>query len=335
MLSVMKQYFKLFFKNKDYIIGLVVFPLIVFASIVMLLPYSSKHTIGLLNKTDDTIIESSIEEIEGISIEKVAEKDINKMLISGNVELMVIIDKDPTTNKNVAMIITTDENEIQSALKLAIENAINENNLVSVNKSKRGKNNLGNVTAFLLFKFLEGGLLLCTFIIVERKNKMRDRILISGIKAETYITGMSIVYLLECMLGSTLYYLLIRILNFDLGMEHPIQYLLMLYISNILSVSIAVIVSAFVNNENTGNAIIEDVILLMGFFAGIFFPYEFMPKTLQAIGSVCPQRWLAKGIEITQKTGNIFNAYKELLLLLGLSIIFYVIGILKSKKRTN
>lgn len=137
------------------------------------------------------------------------------------------------------------------------------------------------------------------------------------------------------MLGSTLYYLLIRILNFDLGMEHPIQYLLMLHISNILSVSIAVIVSAFVNNENTGNAIIEDVILLMGFFEGIFFPYEFMPKTLQAIGSVCPQRWLAKGIEITQKTGNIFNTYKELLLLLGLSIIFYVIGILKSKKRTN
>ena len=62
---------------------------------------------------------------------------------------------------------------------------------------------------------------------------------------------MSLVYLAFMMIGSVIYYLVGLALNFDFGMRNSLGFLLMLFVSNILSVSIYVCFAAFVKKEDT------------------------------------------------------------------------------------
>jgi ABC-2 type transport system permease protein len=187
----------------------------------------------------------------------------------------------------------------------------------------------------MLFKFITGGNLLGAFLIMERKRRVKDRIMMSGIGAGKYICGTSLVYLMGTFVGSFVYFLAALLLDFDFGMRSPWQYLVMVCLSNILSVGIFVFASSLTDDSQTLESMAHIVLMPMGIFSGVIFPFDYMPKALKIIGSCCPQRWISHGIERIQETGSFTSALTDVALILGLSVLLFVIGAYRNGKRTS
>lgn len=333
MKNIMGITFKLLIKRKGFIASVTILPLILFLLMSILLSYSDQHSIAVINKTDNKVIEHSLNDIEGISIQDIEEDKVTESLIGGDIELAVYIEYDenhiPFTN-----IISAGETEISDAVELAIVSASDTSSdpITTVNEAENYKFNLGNTLPFMLFKFIEGGSVLAALIIMDRKRRVKDRIMLSNISSAKYIGGITLVYLIMSSIGTLLYYLTALILKFDIQMEHTIYFFIMLIFANIFSASVFVCMSSFINTEEGVNTYVTTLLEILAFFSGMLLPYKYMPDVFKVISWFSPQRWIADGIEQIQKTGTMTGAGKDIILILGLSIVLFVIGVINTKR---
>lgn len=342
MTTIMKNTFNVFKKNKEFIMAVIIQPILLFLLMSVLLPYTKEHSIGICNQSENTSsqrIVSALSELDGVRTEIVDKDDLEDKMMNSNIEIAVVIADVPQSPVPVAQVISLSDNEIKSAVEALISgidlSSEVKESTVTVNEVAPKGINITNTLAFMIFKTLTAASLLGLLIITERKNKMRDRIFLSGISKGAYLGGMSIVYLLCMMLGTTLFYIIGLIFNFDFGMQYSFGYLIMMYLADLLSVAIYIFASSVTKSED-GLWIFSAFILMpMALFSGILFPYEFMPQAMQMIGSCFPHRWIAKSIEIMQKTGSIADTVPNIALLLGLSFLLFAIGAIKTKKTTQ
>ena len=350
MISVIKNTYTLFRKNKELIYLITIQPIMIFLLMSFLLPYKSTHDIVVSNESNSETalyVVEKLKALDGISVREIPGDKITEKLIGGNAELAVYITDSSESNIPDVNLISIDESEIEDAVELcineSIDNYISGNDFeaenVSVNAAPKKWISISNSLAFMIFKTLTAGNLLGALIIEERRNRMKDRIMLSGVKKSSYLLGMSFVYLIFMMIGSVSYYLVGLILNFDFGMRNSLGFLLMLFISNVLSVSIYVFCAALLKKEDALGFVGTFILMPMSLFSGVLFPFKYMPRTMQRIGSCFPQRWIAYGIEKMQQSGNIRSCYKEALMVLALSVVLFSVGILfepqknKSKRR--
>ena len=335
MISVMKNTFTLFKKNKEMIYLITIQPIMIFLLMSFLLPYTTVHNVVVSNdSTSETAIRivDDLRALEGIRVQETSEDKITEKLGGGSAELGIVIKDSYGSDVPSVNFIVIGESEIESAIELCVTDRLrtkskNTESVVSVNDTKKKWLSISNSLAFMIFKTLTAGNLLGALIIEERKNRMKDRILLSGTSKSSYLLGMSIVYLAFMMLGSVIYYLVGLVLNFDFGMRNSLGFLLMLFVSNVLSVSIYVFFAAFLRKEESLGFVGTFILMPMALFAGVLFPFHFMPKAMQRIGSCFPQRWIGLGIENIQKTGSVLSCWKEAVMVLGLSAILFIIGI--------
>ena len=336
MISIMKNTFNLFRKNKEMIYLITVQPIMIFLLMSFLLPYTTTHSIVVSNEgvSEQAIrLERQLLGLDGLNVSKITTDEVNEKLSGGNAEIAIVIkdNADATSTPWVNMICAHDS-EIEAAVELCIEDSLKsqtgELDLVSVNSVKKKGLSISNSLAFMIFKTLTAGNLLGALIIAERRNKMKDRILLSGIKKSSYLFGMSFVYLLFMMLGSLICYAVGLLLNFDFGMRNSLGFLLMLFVSNVLSVSIYVFFAAFLKKEDGLGFVGTFILMPMSLFAGVLFPFKFMPEIMQKIGSCFPQRWISLGIEKMQQSGSILSGWREALMVLVLSALLFIIGMI-------
>ena len=335
MISVMKNTFILFKKNKEMIYLITIQPIMIFLLMSFLLPYTTVHTVVVYNNSVSekaARIVDNLMELNGIKIQEITEDKMTEKLSGGNAELGIVIsDMEGSADPSVSFIVIG-ESEIEGAVELCVTESLKEgtnerSSVVSENDAKKKWLSISNSLAFMIFKTLTAGNLLGALIIQERKNRMKDRILLSGTSKTSYLLGMSFVYLVFMMLGSVIYYLVGLVLNFDFGMRNSLGFLLMLFVSNVLSVSIYVFFAAFLKKEESLGFVGTFILMPMALFAGVLFPFHFMPESMQKIGSCFPQRWIALGIEEIQRSGSVASCLKEVLMVLGLSAVLFVIGI--------
>ena len=171
------------------------------------------------------------------------------------------------------------DSEVESVIELCVNDTIGStvnNEKVTVNEAKSGGISVSNSLAFMIFKTLTAGSILGALFITERRKRMKDRILLSGTGKVAYYLGRSIVCLL-----------------------------LMLFVSNVLSVALYVFFSAFLNKEDALGFVGTFILMPMSLFSGVLFPYRFMPAWMQKVGACFPQRWIALAIEKMQISGQI------------------------------
>ena len=333
MISIMKNTFNLFRKNKEMIYLITVQPIMIFLLMSFLLPYTTTHSIVVSNEgvSEQAIrLERQLLGLDGLNVSKITTDEVNEKLSGGNAEIAIVIkdNADATSTPWVNMICVGDS-EIEAAVELCIEDSLKsktgELDLVSVNSVKKKGLSISNS---MIFKTLTAGNLLGALIISERRNKMKDRILLSGTKKSSYLFGMSFVYLLFMMLGSLICYAVGLLLNFDFGMRNSLGFLLMLFVSNVLSVSIYVFFAAFLKKEDGLGFVGTFILMPMSLFAGVLFPFKFMPEIMQKIGSCFPQRWISLGIEKMQLSGSILSGWREALMVLVLSALLFIIGMI-------
>ncbi|MCR5105965.1 MAG: ABC transporter permease [Eubacterium sp.] len=339
---MVKNSFTLYKKNKELIYLITIQPILIFLLMSFLLPYSSTHNLVISNESNSEVAEKvvdNLKSLEGISVKEIDADKVTEKLIGGNAELaLVITDLQDEDILEVSLVSIT-ESEIENAVQLCIDDTISSvksgiyngetdtSSIVSVNETKKKWISISNSLAFMIFKTLTAGNLLGALIIEERRKRMKDRIMLSGMKKSSYFLGMSSVYLMFMMTGSIIYYLVGLVLNFDFGMRNSLGFLLMLFISNILSISIYVFFAALLKKEDALGFVGTFILMPMSLFSGVLFPFKYMPEVMQKIGACFPQRWIAHGIENIQQTGTVQSCFKDAVMVLALSIVLFVIGI--------
>ena len=340
MKNVIRNTWTIFKRNKEFFYLITVQPVIIFLLMSFLLPFSTAHNIAVVNQSHSEqaeVIVESLEHLEGIKIQDADLEDVGTKIMSGNIELAVIINDANSTDIPEIQILSNGNSEVESAVTLCVEQTTkNESDIpVSVNEAPEKGMTVSNSLGFMIFKTLTAGNLLAALLVQERNRKMKDRILLSGTKIRNYMGGMSIVYLFFMMIGSVVYYLAGLLLNFDFGMKNSFGFLLVLFTANVLSVSLYVFASTLVKKEDSLWFMASFVLLPMSLFSGVLFPYEFMPKAMQMIGACFPQRWIAHGIEEIQNSGSILSAVPDMLMVLGLSALLFIIAVVRSEGKNK
>ena len=326
---------KLFSRNKGFMFSVIIIPSILFLLMSVLLPYTEKHSVAVINNTENKAIEESVTSMEGIRLVDAEEKKVSELLARGDVEVAVIINEDAASERYNVQVISIGDCEIKKAIELAVNNpsSSDASGNTKVNPSSRGKNNIMNTLPFLLYKFIESGLILGTMIITDRKTRIKDRILLSGVKPIVYISGMTSVYFVLSCFGSALYCVVAALLRFDFGMRHPIDYFIMLCLVNLFSAGLYVFFASIVNSneslDGTGY-----IVLIFAFFSGMLFPFDYMPKAFKMIGNFAPQRWIVQGIENIRREGAISAALPQMILLIATSLLLLTIGVYRNCRKT-
>ena len=342
MINIVKNSFTLYKKNKELIYLITVQPIIIFLLMSFLLPYSSTHNVVISNDSSTkaaNMIVNNLNALEGISVKEINADKITEKLIGGNAELAVVITDIPGQDIPEVNLISISESEVENAVELCVKATIcavqsrkdetetDYSSKVKVNESKKKWISISNSLAFMIFKTLTAGNLLGALIIEERRKRMKDRIMLSGMSKTSYLLGMSSVYLAFMMAGSVIYYLVGLLLNFDFGMRNSLGFLFMQFISNVLSIAIYVFFAALLKKEDSLGFVGTFILMPMSLFSGVLFPFKYMPEVMQKIGACFPQRWIAHGIENIQQTGTVQSCFKDAAMVIVLSIILFVIGI--------
>ena len=333
MINVIRNTFCIFKRNKEFIYLITIQPLLIFLLMSFLLPYSKTHNVAVADLSENHAVSQALEKMEGIKAVNVSEDAVTEKLIGGSAELAVIVRADGT-----AQIISFGSSEAEGAVTLCVENALSGTGgavKTSINAAPKRGMPIGNSLGFMIFKTLTASNLLAALLIQERNNKMKDRIMLSGIKTGSYIGGMAFVYLVFMMIGSAVYYLAARLFHFDLGMKQPIGFLLMMFTANVLSVTIYLFASTLVKKEDSLWFMASFVLLPMALFSGVLFPYEFMPDIMKKIGALFPQRWISLGIENMQRSGTIAAALPQMAMVLGLSAVLFGIAVFRSRSKNQ
>lgn len=335
MKNIIVTTFKIFSRNKAFVSSVVFIPTFMFLMMAVLLPYSEKHTITVINNTNDIVIENAIEDLDGVSFVDSDEDEILELISRGIIELAVVIDEDPVTGTAAASIISSGDCEIQNAVELAIEYASDEknDNISSVNDSNRGKNNLMNTAAFMLNKFIQGASILGALIIADRKKHIKDRVMLSNVHPIKYLSGEGIVYFVSSCFGAGLYCLVALLMNFDFGMRTPLYYFIMMCFANLFASAFYIFASALVKSEEKLQGL-SMLVLVTSFFSGMLFPFSYMPKAFRVIGNCCPQRWVIRGVEKIQEYGRFSAALPQIGLLIGFSAVLFTVGVFLCNKKT-
>lgn len=329
MLNIFRNTSIYLLRNKDFVKFITIMPTILFLLMAVLLPYSDEHNIGIVNNLGDEGKKyiSALREVAGYKVFEYDEDEIQSKLVGGNVEMAVILDE--------AILITTlSESEIYGSVELLLKNVSEGSpaSEVSINEVPKKTLSVKNMLPFLLFKTLTASSLVGALLINEKKNRIRDRILLSGVGTGKYILGVSGAYLFFSCLGSAIFFIIAQIARFDFGLKNDFGFLLMLFFTNLLSVSIMVFASSLLQKEESLWIVGSAVLMPMGLLSGVLFPYDTMPDAMKMAANFCPQRWIAAGIERMQQTGSIMSAYPQMLMVLALTAIFMVSGILISKR---
>ena len=333
MINVIRNTFCIFKRNKEFIYLITIQPLLIFLLMSVLLPYTKTHNVAVADLSETAAVEQALSGMEGIKAVTVSADEVTEKLIGGSAELAVIVNAD-----NTVQIIGFGESEIEGAVSLCVENALSEKSPMieaNVNEAPKRGMPIGNSLGFMIFKTLTASNLLAALLIQERNNKIKDRIMLSGIKTGAYIGGMAFVYLIFMMIGSAVYYLAARLFNFDLGMKQPIGFLLMMLTANVLSVTIYLFASTLVKKEDSLWFMASFVLLPMALFSGVLFPYEFMPEIMKKIGTCFPQRWISLGIENMQRTGMVSAAIPQMGMVLGLSALLFAAAVIRSQSKNR
>ena len=121
------------------------------------------------------------------------------------------------------------------------------------------------------------------------------------------------------------------------GLFHIINMLIFI----ICSLTIAFVISNLINNKNAINGVIQVIALGSSFLCGAFVPTSILPSSVIKIAHIFPSYYYIKNNDIiktidTFNMANIKPIIVNMMIIIGFSILFYMLSLLiAKKKRTN
>ena len=277
MIRLILNTIKLLMRKKSYIISGVIIPVFIIIFFSFEFGGQYKYKIGIVDKdnsySSNQIIES-IDELEDIQSVKIKEKDYKLLLITQQIEVAVIIDKNFEENLlnfkpqeiNIKSIKHNDvETSIRQLIKLKCEDLcivaslsnkdIDEFKNISLNKVKEDIPKIQNTLGLIIFTIFIVAGNIANFLIEDEENKTKIMILSSGISKWKYYVSMILIFYIMTSCTSLIYYLVGKILYIDFGMENTLNFLFVLLVFNLIAISLNLCIVSFVRSKYTSRII--------------------------------------------------------------------------------
>ena len=338
MSNIIKNTMTLFSRHKEYIGTIVKGPILITLIYTFIFAYQAQVNIAVVNdgtKEFGSYIEDALENTDLIKIVDVDEEEIESKIQNGKIEFAVIIDEE-----NQIEIIRTEESAVGKYMEAVLTGAAakfeKEDGLV-LEQNDVGKKGLpiANSLGIILFKMIAAASLLAELLIMERKNGIAQRVAISKTSTTTYLAGRGFVFFLNILLFIATYFATAFLFRFDFGMRAPLRTAVIFVVMGIFTTAFGLLLAALLKDESAVWNIGVLVILPSSVLSGALLPFAAMPKLMQKIGSVFPQRWIASAVEILQDGGTLMDTVKPLSMVLGVSLVMFVVSsvILGARKK--
>lgn len=358
MRNILKNSWMLFTRNREYFSSIVLSPVIMLLIFSFILSFQSKVNVAVINLDNGslgTMIEETIAGMDFINPLIIDPEEVENDIRSGKINLAVIIAPNAThmetpmdtgTEKPVRFI-KSQNSGIAEYMEIMLNTTIETYKMGNVSQpattqtavsqnpvSKKGVP-ITNALGMVIFKMIGSASILAGIIITEKNNGIKNRIFMSKTKLSAYLLGRGIMLFAHLLLFSFVYFITAKLFHFDFGMKYPALILVVFSVLGVFTTAFGLLLSAFANDDNTAWRFGVLVLLPTSILSGALFPFDAMPESLQAVGNLFPQRWIAGAIEILQNGGNFADTLLPLLGVLSLSIVFFVTASVRLNKRRN
>lgn len=329
MSNIIKNTMTLFSRHKEYMGTIVKGPILITLIYTFIFAYQAQVNITLINdgtKEFGTYIESTLVDTDLIKIVDVEEDEIESKIQNGKIEFAVFINEN-----NQIEIVRSEESAVGEYMEAILSGAaakFEKDEELVLEQNDVGKKGLpiANSLGIILFKMIAAASLLAELLIMERKNGIAQRVAISKTGTTTYLAGRGFVFFLNILLFIAVYFATTFLFRFDFGMRAPLRMAVVFIAMGIFTTAFGLLLAALLKDESAVWNIGVLVLLPSSVLSGALLPFEAMPKLMQRIGSIFPQRWIASAVEILQDGGTLMDTMKPLGMVLGASLVMFVVS---------
>jgi ABC-2 type transport system permease protein len=111
-----------------------------------------------------------------------------------------------------------------------------------------------------------------------------------------------------------------------------IQYLFLLCLISLVGTAYSLFIAAFISTSDQANMIGSMTVMLTTILSGSFFSFEGGNRWIDGLIKWLPQKNYLNIVELIESGGPLKNVYFELFYLLGLTLLFFSLAVLKTKK---
>ncbi|MFD1899411.1 ABC transporter permease [Enterococcus termitis] len=111
-----------------------------------------------------------------------------------------------------------------------------------------------------------------------------------------------------------------------------IQYLFLLCLISLIGTAYSLFIAAFISTSDQANMIGSMTVMLTTILSGSFFSFEGGNRWIDGLIKWLPQKNYLNIVELIESGGPLKNVYFELFYLLGLTLLFFSLAVLKTKK---
>lgn len=367
MLNIIKNVIRILSKRKSFLFVTFVLPILVVLLFTSTFTQSSTATIAVINNDKGgfgEFIVNRLNDVDGVeTIEVTDEDNIEEGLLFAKYQMAITIDKDYTEDMlngklNKIRTKTVRKEEIQALVSRIIENnsssllkvcsnidakAIGEDKILdslinnepklTVNKLSKEKKSINDALGMMLYIITLTATMSVSYLLEDEDLGTKDRILMSNVSVKTYYSSMSIIFFVLSSVPAIEYYILCKVKKLEFGFKHTYIMLLLLLLGVLIIVMLNIFLTTFIKKRQVVSLISSTCLLPIYMLSGAFWPYEYMSKTLQKIGSFLPPRWILGSIEKLQQGKYIKEILPEISGLILVSIILFLATIIFTKNK--
>jgi ABC-2 type transport system permease protein len=370
LLFLVKNILTLTFRRKSNIVVYIILPLI--SVFISLLIYSSTGTsdlvIGYVDN-DNTFFSmellDSMESLYGYTLKDVKGEDMNDLLLDNKIAAAIVIPKgyeDGIYNSSMENIQIVSIKGYETTAWL--ENYINlhqrnikdlffaangdkesfdamykshaENKLavydINLSDDRSKKDTTITSLGFLIMFIMLGQGFSTQMILKEKRERTYYRIASSPVKTSEFLFANIVAAMLISLIQIVLVLVFLEYV-FQINTFVPANIMIsILFVFSLVACGIGLVVTSYSDSSYMASTLNTMILTPTCMIGGCFWPVYIMPKFMQNLSYIVPQRWALEAIEKIQKGYDYTAIVLNLFVLLMFAVVFFMIAILRLKK---
>lgn len=192
----------------------------------------------------------------------------------------------------------------------------------------------GSIGFLILFMMIGAGNTV-EMILESKRDRTYYRICASPVNAKTYIVG-NVLANLVIIVIQVILVLVILTRVFRIETYIPFyQMCVALICFGFVSIGLGLAIVAFAQDSLQANTMQTLITIPTCMLSGCFWPVDIMPKSLQRVADLLPQRWAIMSVQKLQEGGGLPHAALQLSVVLSFALALFLVAAYKIKRNDN
>ena len=118
-------------------------------------------------------------------------------------------------------------------------------------------------------------------------------------------------------------------------MNNTNNFLLVMLLLNLVAIALNLCIVSFTRNRYIASTVYIFIVIPTCMLSGVFWDFEIMPKYLQDLGRLMPQRWVYRSIELLQAYNELSYIYPYIFCMIVISLLLFILSLFMFKIRKS